>query len=290
MLLLVLMISAANCHFNYNRIAASSHSDPAAYNQQPIIRQPTYHYYPMTFFSKSPYSYQTTSKPYYATPLSLAVTKSPTNPSDNGMAPNWYRHSASTYDRPAAVFNYQFFGPNPQTVHEDRSLYSTPELDSPAELAEPIELVENLDPVIKVTDSALLMEAEASGDDVISTTDATELQVSTESDVQDSTTNSQDDEGLLSTATEDDVTTPALAQVTEIEVETTTVLDDMTTVSDETESPITFERHQSIIPFYLRPSAWRSRSFGPDPRYYQPNHYYGPEEARESSASSNLFL
>jgi hypothetical protein len=144
-----------------------------------------------------------------------------------------------------------------------------------------MEQVEKADRAMEVADSYLI-EEEGSGDPIQSddsTTDAT-IQVSTETaDVQDST-NLISDEGLLPrstafpSATEEDVTTPLADE------EATTMLNDITTLS-ETESPITLERHQSIIPFYLRPSAWRARSFGPNPSYYQPNHYYGPEEARD---------
>ncbi|EFX67992.1 hypothetical protein DAPPUDRAFT_330513 [Daphnia pulex] len=265
LLVVSLIISSARSHYNYNH-ADNRNSEAEAssnYNNQPI-RKPTYHHYPMTFFSQqSAYSYQTTSKPYYATTSSLAVS---------GPTPYWYHPSPSLYVRPGVVYEYQFHGP-PQPIIQDRYSKVISPFTLSAELAEPIEEV---DPATEAVDSHLL-EASAvtieSADDT-SSTDATVVQVSTDL---------FDDE--LTTPAED-VTTP-LEQVDElIKMESTTIPDDITTTQQPdtltTESPVTFERHQqSIIPFYLRPSSWRARSFGPDPRYYQPNHYYGPEEARD---------
>lgn len=213
----------------------------------------------MTFFSQqSAYSYQTTSKPYYATTSSLAVS---------GPTPHWYR--SSLYVRPGVVYEYQFHGP-PQPIIEDRNSKVISPFTLSAELAEPIEEV---DPVTEAVDSHLL--------------ETSAVTIKSDDTSTDATTDLFDDEELThqSTTPAEDVTTP-LEQVDElIKVESTTIPDDITTTQQPdtltTESPITFERHQSIIPFYLRPSSWRARSFGPDPRYYQPNHYYGPEEARD---------
>lgn len=223
----------------------------------------------MTFFSQqSAYSYQTTSKPYYATTSSLAVS---------GPTPYWYRPSPSLYVRPGVVYEYQFHGPSPpQPIIQDRYSKVISPFTLSAELAEPIEEV---DPVTEAVDSHLLEASAVTIESDDTSTDATVVQVSTD--------RLFDDEELThqSTTPAEDVTTP-LEQVNElIQVEATTIPDDITTTQQPdtltTESPVTFERHQSIIPFYLRPSSWRARSFGPDPRYYQPNHYYGPEEARD---------
>lgn len=200
----------------------------------------------MTFFSQqSAYSYQTTSKPYYASTSSLAVS---------GPTPYWYR--PSLYVRPGVVYEYQFHGP-PQPIIQDRYSKVISPLTLSAELAEPIE------------------------------EEASAVTIESDDTSTDATTDLFDDEELThqSTTPAEEITTP-LEQVDElIKVEATTIPDDITTTQQPdtltTESSITFERHQSIIPFYLRPSSWRARSFGPDPRYYQPNHYYGPEEARD---------
>ena len=268
LLVLSLMVSLAHCHFNYNQIAAGSHqaSDPSSYYNNQPIRKPMYHYYPMTFFSQSPYSYQTTNKPYYATPSSpSAVAQSPNNNNPPRITPFWYRQPVSKhFHHPGINFEDEFFGPPPSSsVAQDRSLYN-PELISPVvPPVEPvIQQVENLDPsVMEVTDSTHLIKVdEASGDGIIQSTIDVTVEVSTESDIQDATTSSLDDEGLSprsTTSVIEDVTITPEETITEIEDESTTVLNDITTIS-ETESPIIAERFQSIIPFYLKPSTWRS--------------------------------
>ena len=268
LLVLSLMVSLAHSHINYNQIAVGSHqaSDPSSYYNNQPIRKPMYHYYPMTFFSQSPYSYQTTNKPYYATPSSpSAVAQSPIN-NPPRITPFWYRQPAASkhFHHPGINFEDEFFGPPPSSsVAQDRSLYN-PELISPVvPPVEPlIQQVENLEPVMEVTDSTHLIENdEASGDGIIQSTIDVTVEVSTESDIQDATTSSLDNEGLSprsTTSVIEDVTITSEETITEIEDESTTVLNDITTISETNESPIIAERLQSIIPFYLKPSTWRS--------------------------------